>query len=76
MKEKMEDRKKGVVDHTELLEERQKESEHNESEDELTVVAGAVKNAEFEPRPDDDKDYSGPVGVQFLLSGRSICGVR
>lgn len=61
---------------TQLLEELQKEIERDESEDELTVVAGEVKNAEFEPRPDDDKDYSGPEGVQFLLSGRSICGVR
>ena len=35
----------------------QKEIEHDESEDELNVVADVVKTAEFEPCPDGDKDF-------------------
>lgn len=42
------------------------EIEPYESEDELPAVAGAVKTTEFKPRPDDDKDDSGVVGVRFL----------
>lgn len=34
--------------------------------DKLPVVAGAVKTAEIEPHPVDDKDDSGPVRVRFL----------
>ena len=40
----------------------QEEIEHDENEDKLTAVAGAVKTAEFEPHPDGDKDDFGSVG--------------
>lgn len=47
------------------MEQLQKEIECDESEDELTTVAGVVKTTKFEPRPGDDKDDSDPVGVRM-----------
>ena len=44
----------------------QKDIKHDQSEDELTSVAGAVKTVEFEPCPDGDKDVFCLVGVIFL----------
>ena len=38
------------------------EMEPGESEDEVPVV----RTAEFGPRPEDDKDDYGPVGVRFV----------
>jgi hypothetical protein len=77
LKEKMRDRKKrrkvehvlseyGMVDYTEFVEELQKVTERGDSEDEITAVAGVVKTAEFEPRPDGDEEDFGPVGLAFL----------
>ena len=49
----------------------QKEIEHDESEDEFTAVAGAVKNVEFEPPPDGDRCFF-PSGSKIFGENGSL----